>query len=91
MLISSIVLPHTFFLPGFWEDSVSLAVFSHDLVFVALQMKLLQNLVFVLFSLQFAAFGLAEYNTVPQTVKDRACSSVPLSRPASGRKLFEVS
>lgn len=73
------------------KDSVFLAIFIPDVVSVALQPKLLQDLIFVLFSLQFAALGLAEYNTVSQTVKDRACGSVSLSCPASGRKLFEVS
>lgn len=83
------MVPHTFYFSQ--KDSLFLAVFSPDLVSVALQLKLLQDLIFVLFSLQFAGFGLAECNTLSQTVKDRACSSVPLSRPTSGRKLFEVS
>lgn len=46
---------------------------------------------FVFFSVQFAALGLAEYNPVSQAIKDRACSSVPLSCAASGRKLLQVS
>lgn len=83
------MLPRTVF--SSQKGSLFLAVFRSGFVFVALQPKLLQDLIFVFFSLQFAALGLAEYNTVSQTVKDRACSSVPLSCPASGRKLFEVS